>query len=171
MSKLDGFALHDWVGYGPGYGYYDSGSVSFMPSALAILAVLLDRRGHYEPAATMSGIAATPVARMSFPEINTAITHLRDVLGDEAYESMARVGENMTNAAMATYALEQIDGARAELNAVSKTTFETGLACQVAPMNEESVASPPGRLLVFDPHLVESSPYPSVRRQRLLCDS
>jgi hypothetical protein len=41
-------------------------------------------------------------------------------LGDERYEARARAGETMTNAAMATYALDQIDQARAELNAVSK---------------------------------------------------
>ena len=46
--------------------------------------------------------------------------HLRDVLGDQTYESLARKGETMTTAAMATYAYDQIDQARAELNAVSK---------------------------------------------------
>jgi hypothetical protein len=53
-------------------------------------------------------------------EITTAIAHLRDVLGNPAYESLARTGETMTTAAMATYAYDQIDQARAELNAVSK---------------------------------------------------
>ena len=57
---------------------------------------------------------------MSSPEVATAITHLRDVLGDQTYESLAREGETMTTAAMVTYALDQIDQARAELNAVSK---------------------------------------------------
>jgi hypothetical protein len=54
------------------------------------------------------------------PEINTAIADLRDVLGDQTYESFARKGETMTTAEMATYAYDQIDQARAELNAVSK---------------------------------------------------
>jgi hypothetical protein len=49
-----------------------------------------------------------------------AIAHLRDVLGDQTYESLARKGETMTTAAMATYPYDQIDQARAELNAVSK---------------------------------------------------
>jgi hypothetical protein len=40
------------------------------------------------------------------------------VLGDEAYEALCRAGENMTTAAMVTYAYDQIDQARAELNAV-----------------------------------------------------
>jgi hypothetical protein len=52
--------------------------------------------------------------------ISTAIAHLRQVLGDQTYESLARKGEKMTTAPMATYAYDQIDQARAELNAVSK---------------------------------------------------
>jgi hypothetical protein len=54
------------------------------------------------------------------PEFNTPIAHLRDVLGNQTYESLARKGETMTTATMATYAYYQIDQARAELNAVSK---------------------------------------------------
>ena len=42
------------------------------------------------------------------------------MLGDETYESLAHNGETMTTAAMVTYAYDQIDQARAELNAVSK---------------------------------------------------
>ena len=56
------------------------------------------------------------------PELSTAIGHLRDVLGDQTYESLARKGETMTTAAMATYAYDQIDQARTELNEVSKQT-------------------------------------------------
>jgi hypothetical protein len=58
--------------------------------------------------------------RTTFSEINTTIAHLRDALGDQTYESLARKGETMINAAMATYAYDQIDQARTELNAVSK---------------------------------------------------
>ena len=61
-----------------------------------------------------------PLTAAWVPEINTTITHLRDVLGDQTYESLARKGEKMTTAAMATYAYDQIDQARAALNAVSK---------------------------------------------------
>jgi hypothetical protein len=39
---------------------------------------------------------------------------------DPVYESLARKGEAMTTAAMVNYAYDQIDQARAELNAVSK---------------------------------------------------
>ena len=51
---------------------------------------------------------------------NAAITHLREVLGDQNYEALAHKGEAMTTAAMVTYAYDQIDQARTELNAVSK---------------------------------------------------
>jgi hypothetical protein len=40
---------------------------------------------------------------------------VRDVLGDQTYESLARQGETMTTAAMVTYAYDQIDQARTEL--------------------------------------------------------
>jgi hypothetical protein len=48
------------------------------------------------------------------------IAHLHGVLGDQTYESLARKGETMTTAAMVTYAYDQIDQARAELNAALK---------------------------------------------------
>jgi hypothetical protein len=53
-------------------------------------------------------------------EFGTAIAHLRDVLCEVTYESLARKGEKMTTAEMVTYAYDQIDQARAELEAVSK---------------------------------------------------
>jgi hypothetical protein len=67
-----------------------------------------------------AAIAARASSRASsiaaaVPEITTAIAHLRDVLGDQTYESLARQGETMTTAAMATYAYDQIDQARTEL--------------------------------------------------------
>ena len=53
-------------------------------------------------------------------EFGTAVAHLREVLGDRTYESLARQGEAMTTAAIVTYAYDQIDQARTELEAVSK---------------------------------------------------
>ena len=100
--------------------YYDAGNDAMIRSPLAILAAFLDRLGHPEPAATIAGYAFSPVSAAGFPEINTTIAHLRDVLGDQTYESLARKGETMTTAAMVTYAYDQIDQARAALNAVSK---------------------------------------------------
>ena len=95
--------------------YQDSGNIATSRSPLAILAALLYRLRCYESAATLAEFAANLLAHKAFPEISETIARLRTVLGDSAYESLARRGESMTNAAMATYALEQIDRARADL--------------------------------------------------------
>jgi len=101
--------------------YRDAGSVAFIHPPLASLAAILDRLGRYEPAPTIAGFAAlSPITAGAFPEINTVITHLRDELGDDAYEPLACKSEAMTTAAIVTYAYDQIDQARAQLNAVSK---------------------------------------------------
>ena len=96
--------------------FHNAGDTTTIRVPLAILAALFDRLGRYEPAATIAGFALSPIAAAGVPEITTAITHLRDVLGDQTYESLARKGETMTTAAMATYAYDQIDQARTELN-------------------------------------------------------
>jgi predicted ATPase/class 3 adenylate cyclase len=99
---------------------HDAGNTTTMRSALAVLAALFDRLARYEPATTIAAFAFNPLTTTSFPEFTAAITHLRGVLGEQTYESLARKAEPMTTAAMATYAYDQIDQARAELNAVSK---------------------------------------------------
>jgi len=95
--------------------FHDAGNTTLIPSPLTILAAFLDRLGRYEPAATIAGFALSPLTAAAHPEITTTIAHLRDVLGDQTYESLARKGETMTTAAMATYAYDQIDQARTEL--------------------------------------------------------
>jgi predicted ATPase len=95
--------------------YHNAGDTTTIRSPLAVLAVLFDRLGRYEPAATIAGFALSPMAAAVFPEITIAITHLRDVLGDQTYESLARKGATMTTAAIATYAYDQIDQARTTL--------------------------------------------------------
>ena len=99
--------------------FHDAGNTTGVRSGLAILAVLFNRLGRLEPAATIAGVAFDPLTA-TFPQLTTAITHLRDALGDPAYESLARKGETMTTTAMVTYAYDQIDQVRAELSAVSK---------------------------------------------------
>jgi hypothetical protein len=99
--------------------FHNAGDPTTIRTPLAILAALFDRLGRYEPAATIAGFALSPLSA-AVPQLSTAITHLRDVLGDQTYESFAREGETMTTTAMVTYAYDQIDQARAELNAVSK---------------------------------------------------
>jgi hypothetical protein len=101
--------------------YHDSGNFAVLRSPLAALATLLYRLEHHEPAATISGFAATPFTRTAYPETTTAmITRLREVLGEQRYESLTRKGGSMTPAAITKYAYDQIDQARTELNTVAK---------------------------------------------------
>jgi hypothetical protein len=102
--------------------YHDSGNTYMIRGPLGFLAAFFDRLGRYEPAATIAGfVVSSPLAALPvMAEFGTAIAHLRNVLGEATYESLARKGETMTTAAMANYAYDQIDQARAELNAVSK---------------------------------------------------
>jgi predicted ATPase len=102
--------------------YHDSGNTHMIRSPLAYLAAFFDRLGRYEPAATIAGFAVTsPLAALPvMAEFGTAIAHLRNVLGEATYESLARKGETMTTAEIVTYAFAQIDQARAELNTVAK---------------------------------------------------
>jgi hypothetical protein len=98
---------------------HDSGNTTTMRTPLALLATVLDQLGRYESAATIAGFALSPLTEMLYPEISTAIAHLRKVLGDQTYESLTREGETMATAAMVTYGYDQIDQARTELKAVS----------------------------------------------------
>jgi predicted ATPase len=101
--------------------FHDAGNTTGVHVALATLAVLFGRLGRHEPAATMAGFAVvSPLAATGLPEFNTAIAHLRDMLGEATYESLTRKGETMTTSEMVAYAYDQIDQARAELNAVSE---------------------------------------------------
>jgi hypothetical protein len=100
--------------------YRDAGARTSTRGPLGVLAAFLHRLGHHEAAATIAGFAPSPLTRAALPELGTAIAHLRDVRGDRTYESLARRGETMTTAAMVVYTYDQIDRARAELNAVSK---------------------------------------------------
>jgi predicted ATPase/class 3 adenylate cyclase len=97
--------------------YYDSGNVYLARNPLAALAVLFDQLGRHGPAATIIGFAADPFTHSVYPETDAVVAHLREVLGGERYETLARTGEHMTIAEMVGYAFEQIDLARAALSA------------------------------------------------------
>src|ERR1700738_1162614 len=64
-------------------------------SPLGFLAALFDRLGRYEPAATIAGFVVTsPLAALpAMAKFGTAIAHLRNVLGEATYESLARQQE------------------------------------------------------------------------------
>ena len=75
--------------------------------------------GRSEAAASLAGYAYDPLTTAVWvPDIHATIAHLREVLGDDAYEALAREGEAMTTAAVVAHAYDQIDQARAELKAV-----------------------------------------------------
>ena len=95
--------------------YHDAGNTASGRPALAAPAILLHRLARHEPAATIAGFASTPMTAVAVPEFGTAITHLRDVLGDKTYDSLARKGEMMTIAEIVAYAYGQIDQARTTL--------------------------------------------------------
>ena len=100
--------------------WHDSGNPANMRTPLATLAALLDRLGRYEPAARIAGFALSPLTSASVPEITTAIAHLRDALGDQTYESPRPQGRGDDDRSHRDDVYDQIDQARAELNAVSK---------------------------------------------------
>jgi predicted ATPase len=107
--------------------YHDSGNTYLIRSPLGFLAAFFDRLGRYEPAATIAGFAiASPLAALpAMAEFGTAIAHLREVLGEAAYESLARRGETMTTAEMVTYAYDQIDQARTEFEQLADSVGNT----------------------------------------------
>jgi predicted ATPase len=100
--------------------WHDSGNFGNMVGPLATLSAFLDRLGRFEAAATIAGFSCDLVSLASVPEFAATIAHLRETLGDQPYESFARTGEAMTTAAIVAYAYDQIDQARAELEAVSQ---------------------------------------------------
>jgi predicted ATPase len=103
---------------------HESGNIGMLHNPLATLAIALGRLGHNESAATIGGFAAVnPMVAVSLPELSTAMTHLREVLGDQTFESLAGKGEAMTMAAIATYAYDQIDLARAALSGAKAVLF------------------------------------------------
>jgi hypothetical protein len=94
---------------------YDSGNIGTLRSPFTNLAILLDRLEHHESASIIAGFAFSPLTAASFPKINAVIAHLREVLGNQTYESLERKGAGMTIAEMVTYAYHQIDQAQKEL--------------------------------------------------------
>jgi predicted ATPase/class 3 adenylate cyclase len=95
--------------------YRHSGNTPALTTPLGILAPFLHRLGRHEPAATIAGFAYTPLTEGMIPELSAAIRGLRDALGEQAYEALARTGQAMTHVAISTYAIDQIEQVRTEL--------------------------------------------------------
>lgn len=105
--------------------YLDSGNPTNMATALGIAAIVFDSMGRYEPAAVAAGFGFIPLNAAAMPELETTISHLRDVLGNSAYESLARRGKTMTLSEIAAFANENIDHVRAELDALQRQATPT----------------------------------------------
>jgi hypothetical protein len=95
--------------------YLDPANTTVIRVPLASLAACLDRLGRAESAAVIAGWSWSPFTRAWLPELATATTHLREVLGDRRYDELARKGASMSVAAMAAYAYDEINRAQAEL--------------------------------------------------------
>jgi predicted ATPase len=100
--------------------FHDAGNTTMIRFPLAVLAAFFDRLGRDGPAAIIAAFALSALTSSAYPELSNAIAHLREVLGDQTYESLAREGETMSATAMVAYAYDQIDQVRAELRAVTK---------------------------------------------------
>jgi predicted ATPase/class 3 adenylate cyclase len=100
--------------------YRDSGNSTVIRLPLGVLAALLVRLGLTESASIIAGFAFGGLTKGWIPELGKAVKHLREVLGDQTYESLAGKGASMTPAAIAVYAYDEIDQARTELAAMPK---------------------------------------------------
>jgi predicted ATPase len=101
--------------------YHDAGSVAFIHTPLATLAILLRRLGRVQEAATIIGFAAQdPISVAVYPDLHDLIGELREVVGEETYEALARKGDAMTTMEIVNFGYQQIDRARADLVAASK---------------------------------------------------
>ena len=119
----DRMAALDYFTVSIGNFFYASGNTYMVSAPLALLAVLLDRLGRYESAATTQGFAAaTPMTTAALPDPNCYRDRSprRGPRRGDLRVARSIVGASMTTTAMVTYAYDQIDQARAALVDVSK---------------------------------------------------
>jgi predicted ATPase len=120
LNRIDGdtaddLSLLDYISSAIG-NFHDSSNITQLRTTLGLFARFLERRGNAKPAATVAGFASVlPTAAPSVPEFGAAVAHLRDVLGAQTFESLAREGATMTMAGAVAYAYDQIDRVRAKL--------------------------------------------------------
>jgi tetratricopeptide (TPR) repeat protein len=97
--------------------YHDSGNITQLRASLGLLATFLDHRGRAKSAATLAGFAGVlPTAAPSVPEFAATLAHLRDVLGEQTYATSAHDGTEMSMATAVTFAYDEIDRVRHELD-------------------------------------------------------
>ena len=92
---------------------YAAGDVVTLTYSLSNLAVIFDRLGRSEPAATLIGaVAQTAPSRLD--ELSATIDHLHRVLGAAAVEEHQRMGAAMDLRTATLHALSEIEGAQRE---------------------------------------------------------
>jgi hypothetical protein len=69
--------------------YHDSGNFGSLVTPLAMLSAFLDRLRRFEAAATIAGFSCNLVSLGTVQEFPATIAHLREMLGDQPYESFA----------------------------------------------------------------------------------
>jgi hypothetical protein len=74
--------------------FHDSGNTTSIHCPLDVLASLLNRLGRHEPAATIAGCVFGPLITAGMPDFGIVIAHLREVFGDQTYQSLARKGRD-----------------------------------------------------------------------------
>jgi len=91
-----------------------SGAVLMLNYALSYLAVLFDRLGRSEPAATLCGIVPPTSPTAIWVDLSATIQHLNNAIGSASVEQRVRVGATMDRHAATLYALSEIERARYE---------------------------------------------------------
>jgi hypothetical protein len=98
--------------------YQRAGNHGSAATALADVAVVLDRIGQAEAAATVFG-ASVPLGTSMVSRLPEVLAHLRAVLGDPPFEQCVAAGAAMGFDAAIRYARDEIARARATLSAPS----------------------------------------------------
>jgi predicted ATPase len=91
---------------------HDAGDTSTLRTPLASLTVCLDRMGQHEAAATIVGVATTTLTAAVVGVLPATTAHLREVLGDQRFETLSARGGALEPAELVRYALEQIEHVR-----------------------------------------------------------
>ena len=96
--------------------FHRAGNRGSATTTVADVAVVLDRIGQFEAAATVYG-TSIPLGTSMVPELPLVLDHLRSTLGQEQFDRCVASGSSMKFNDAMTYVREQIAIARRELTA------------------------------------------------------
>ena len=91
----------------------------------------------------MTGFAESAFTLASYPQLSSTIAHLRDVLGDQTYETLAHRGATMTTSNVATYAYDAFGLRSSKTVGSTTTTFSWNRATKVPQLLQETAGSNP----------------------------